>query len=243
MLFRLFTRYIRCIRAWFPKGRLTLGPQDGFSMIETGLVLICIGIFLIPILRNRILLEKADVQTIVTQVRSYKIAVQNFVEHYNALPGNFAQACEYWNGEGICNGSGDGIVKGNPFVADSEAAQFWIHLAQTKLITRPTKRIANNVFCHSTALGGVFTITHALDHHPGLWLVLGSVHNERGDGALLTTAQVRDLVRYFEENGQAETDILVTDGSDVQAGDCMQGGVLNSKSTQKSCVVYFFLSP
>ncbi|MBL0942664.1 MAG: prepilin-type N-terminal cleavage/methylation domain-containing protein, partial [Alphaproteobacteria bacterium] len=110
--------------------------QTGFSLIEMAVVLIVIGLIIGGILKGQELIEAAKLRAVITQLNEYRLAVSTFMERYDGLPGDFNQAKAYIK-DSLIDGNHNGSIEGDGLVADSEAGQFWQHLAAADLIAQP----------------------------------------------------------------------------------------------------------
>lgn len=119
--------------------------DKGFTLIEMSIVLVIIGLIVGAIILGTSLIRQAQLMSISTNVQAYTSAVQTFMQKYNDLPGDMANATSYWGtnpncatqgvgaGTQTCNGNGDGQI-GNPQLNRIEGMYFWQHLGNAGLI-------------------------------------------------------------------------------------------------------------
>lgn len=60
-------------------------PQAGYSLIELSVVLVIIGLIVGGVTKGRTLVENARLKALVTQIQTYRMAHELFVERYGAL--------------------------------------------------------------------------------------------------------------------------------------------------------------
>lgn len=138
---------------------------NGFTVLELSISLVIIGLIIGGILAGRSLLRVAELNSVMTETQKYAMALNNFRMEYNAFPGDFNQATEFW-GEAhstfsvcrdmdksqmkeTCNGNGDGTVDDN-----YEMFLLWHHLSNAGLIEgqyegRSDPDIAVNGWAHT----------------------------------------------------------------------------------------------
>lgn len=106
-------------------------------MVELAIVLVILALIIAGVMAGRSLIDTAKLQAIISEVESYKTAVDNFETQYNALPGDFKKATSFWTtaqngGTAVANGNGDGKIgngddKTEPYYA-------WNHLTLSKYV-------------------------------------------------------------------------------------------------------------
>lgn len=135
--------------------------EKGFTLIELSIVLVIIGLLAAGILVGRDMIRAAELRSVITDVQTFRTAVNTFSVKYNCLPGDCDHATIYWgradggsdtsqncanpdtdtdtaNPIATCNGSGDGVITGPTGEAidwqNTEAYRFWQHLSDAQLI-------------------------------------------------------------------------------------------------------------
>lgn len=194
-----------------------------FSLIEMSIVLVVIGLVAGAVFKGRELLENAKIRSIASDFQQYDMAVNNYQETYQALPGDDPRASAHFSG----TDSGDG----NGQISGKEADLFWQHLHKATLIgsnQAPTSK-----------LGGKFTVVYQPHSDmPGNWLMLAK------DGAtgILTPSQAQRLKKAVEQGDSAtnpaQGQLIVKDGKG-SVGRCISGGMLNMESKTPDCIVYY----
>lgn len=107
--------------------------QYGFTLAETGLILVTVASLLGGVLRGQELINSAHVRTLAVMNSDIQIAYHGFVDRYQRLPGdmlqteaNTAMAKPVYSG-GDGNGRHDGAGTANRW---QEAAALWEHLSK-----------------------------------------------------------------------------------------------------------------
>ena len=127
----------------------TNSSVHGFTLIELSIVIVIIGLLIGGILGGQSLIRSAALQSVISDFNKYKAAATQFKDQYNGLPGDLADATDYWGKDnsncssntgsigspGTCNGNGDSMINwaAGPGVT-GESMQFWKQLALANLI-------------------------------------------------------------------------------------------------------------
>jgi len=104
-----------------------------FTLVELAIVLVIIGLVVGGVLVGKDLIESAEDRSFISQLNEYTTAVNAFKNKYNSIPGDIANATQFFSG--VTNGNGDGkiTINGGP-VHGLEATQFWRHLSLAGMI-------------------------------------------------------------------------------------------------------------
>ncbi len=100
--------------------------RKGFTLVELSIVLVIIGLLTGGILVARSMIHTAAIQSFVSQIQQYDVAVENFHTSYNQIPGD----------SGLFSPTGNNDVKikdaqGGDGNYDGEIAMFWKHLSDS----------------------------------------------------------------------------------------------------------------
>jgi prepilin-type N-terminal cleavage/methylation domain-containing protein len=134
------------------------GPVTaGFTLIELSVVLVIIGLIVGGVLVGQDLIKQAELRKLISDVEHFKTAAYTFRAKYDCLPGDCANATQFFGvsskgcsfgtgnsgyvtapgGTGTCNGDGDGMVTYRNSGSNTSAFEkvlFWQHLALEGLI-------------------------------------------------------------------------------------------------------------
>jgi len=110
-----------------------LSSSSAFTLIEISMVLIVVGLLISGIVIAKDIIKHAESRTAIHQVNKYLVAINSFQMRYDALPGDFREAEQYWPGE-TYNGNGNNKVHINSTNGKNEPILFWKHLNLAGLI-------------------------------------------------------------------------------------------------------------
>lgn len=103
--------------------------NKGFTLIELAIVVLIVGLLIGGIVGAQSLIESAKIRSVITDLNSFHTAIKAFKLEYDALPGDFAEAYDYWGAdcavdEDSCNGDGDKAIE----YRNKEDYYVWRHL-------------------------------------------------------------------------------------------------------------------
>lgn len=82
--------------------------QAGFTLVELSIVLVIVALIVGGVLYGRDLIRTAEMQSIISEMQSFKTAINNFENQYLGLPGDIYNATDFWST--TANGNADGII-------------------------------------------------------------------------------------------------------------------------------------
>lgn len=120
--------------------------RSGFTLIELSIVLLIIGLLAGGILLGRDLIRAAELRSVITDIEHFKTAVHTFRTKYNCLPGDCANATDFWGVASwcpggvatameTCDGNGDGYIEGDWSDVSNENFRAWQQMANAGLIS------------------------------------------------------------------------------------------------------------
>jgi prepilin-type N-terminal cleavage/methylation domain-containing protein len=112
---------------------MELRDDNGFTLIELAIVLVIIGLIIGGIVVGRDMIHQAELRKVITQTDQIITAIDTFQGKYNCLPGDCANASDFF--PSAVNGNGDEIINyGYPPGTELEGLTMWNHLSQAGLI-------------------------------------------------------------------------------------------------------------
>ncbi|MES2984699.1 MAG: prepilin-type N-terminal cleavage/methylation domain-containing protein [Pseudomonadota bacterium] len=128
-----------------------------FSLVELSIVLVILGLLVGGVLSGKSLIRASEIRSISTDANRYLTAMYTFRDKYFAVPGDMANAGQFWGmintggaggqcaapltdtgtGTQTCNGDGDGKVVGG------EWFRAWQHLTSAGLVEGTYSGIAD----------------------------------------------------------------------------------------------------
>lgn len=193
----------------------------GFSLIELSFVMIIIGIIMAAVFKGQDLLETARLQSCVSDLNRYRLAIMNYYNQFNQLPGNDINAKNHF-GNTATNGDGKGLIQ------TAEQEHVWKHLHMASLADSdqpPAARIG----------GTISVISNPKSDLQGNYLILSKTPGKLT--ALLTPQQAMVLKSKAGEIKVNEGNIRVIEGEGVTAGSCIKDGEFNLGVKTPTCVV------
>lgn len=128
--------------------------KSAFSLIELSIVLIIIGLLIAGVTGGASLIKSSELRSVITESRSWSVAVNSFYNQFDDLPGDYASTIGSQAG-----GDADGTIEYDSGdasdVTDHETRNAWRHLAAT------------NILDTSVIYSGISTATLASAADPG----------------------------------------------------------------------------
>jgi type II secretory pathway pseudopilin PulG len=204
--------------------------RGAISLIEILIILIIMGLISGSALKGYELITKARLQKTATQINTYIVAFQSFVNNDGRLPGDIDSTVQDY----------DGLKE------ESKSLKFWSELQENGFIDslKMDKLKGPGIFgCNvpASSIGGGFTVVISPYDWGGVWLVLGSKNDSRGDGALLTTAQAKMLNIMLDGTGKASGGSIRSVNIDGKTPCIKNGDEYDTSVKTVSCAIYVLL--
>jgi len=235
--------------------------RQAFSLLELSLVVIIISLLIAGASSGLKIVRKAQIQSTIKEILDYKYAFHEFVILYQAFPGDFDQAYEYFAGDDDticgqktdCNGDGDGKIELSQ-KANSEEFRAWQHLYLTGLVDTAFAGEWNetNSVAEAKLNNANISFKNDDDINDNI-LKLGSFISTDGkysDGGILTTKEAKNIDKKFDDGnsnsgkiiGYNDGNIDDTDDTDDTVTDlCIDDDYRVFSNTENLCSIGFKL--
>lgn len=202
--------------------------SHGFSLVEVAIAVVVIGLVTSFALKGREMIHTSKLRAVVEQVNAFKIATQAFVDKYGYLPGCLPNATDVL---GVENGDGSGKIE-----SLDDSKRFWKQLSVADVINIDIST-GNPV----SKLGGYFTVSSAIDSHPGVWIILSAGTTDNKNFLGIVSPEDAYLIDKQGDTGNpngGDVQVLKASGA---SGECIVDGKYNFKNKSKDCAVIFKL--
>jgi prepilin-type N-terminal cleavage/methylation domain-containing protein len=115
----------------------TKHKHNGFTMVEVALVVIIMSLIIATFSYGNGLIEQSRLRSLINNMSNYSIAIKNFQQSYQALPGDYSAATANLGCGGLCNGNGNGLIEWQNSTDTIESLRAWQHLYLARMITIP----------------------------------------------------------------------------------------------------------
>jgi prepilin-type N-terminal cleavage/methylation domain-containing protein len=238
--------YLRYLR-WKQAGELLANikaQNQGFTLVELSIVLVIIGLIVGGVVGGQSLMESARISNVVKEFGANKAMLNAFELQYDALPGDFAEATDYWPDEGTLSGDGDGSITGYPEIPTQWEHLFFAGISPYALNESgcgPSPNIGCNTLEASIKGAGYLLVDGPDD---GLVWRLGAdkiadgTERTRLRGGALTAVQAKAIDKKIDDgkpnNGDLEARTPIDFDTEVE-GLCYSSGGYVLGGVQKRC--------
>ncbi|MBL0319148.1 MAG: type II secretion system protein [Alphaproteobacteria bacterium] len=114
--------------------------EKGFTLIELSMVLVIIALLAGGVTVGASLIKNAEIRAVVREVEQFRSAFNTFDLQYNGVPGDFAEAYDFFSTKPNCisavncNGDGDGKIEASAVNDTDESLKVWIHLVAADIV-------------------------------------------------------------------------------------------------------------
>ncbi len=120
----------------------------GFTLVELSIVLVLIGLITGAVVGGQALVRSATIVSVGSELKSFTAAFNTFELQYDAIPGDFDQASDYWS---TTSGDGNRLI-----VWNSESNFVWEHLRLSEILPRKIKDGGGERYRDSPHMEGAF---------------------------------------------------------------------------------------
>lgn len=201
--------------------------MKGFTLIELSIVLLVAGLLAVSVILGQSLVRQSQIQSVITDINSFRSAIRNFEDQYKDLPGDMSDATAYW--AATANGDGDGQIEA------AEDLRAWQQLNLANLIQGgytgtdagvPDMQVGINIPKSKVTKGGYLPVYGVIGNHTGNFIAFGSENANSVLGSIVTVEEARNIDAKIDDGLAAFGEVMTVDGSDVVAGTCVAGAPL-----------------
>jgi type II secretory pathway pseudopilin PulG len=231
---------------------------SAFTLVELSIVLLIIGLIIGGISAGSSLIQQAKLRKVISEENNLRTAINNFKVQFNALPGDFSSASNFWPSATCpsgtvpsgCNGNADGIIEfGGITDPGEEMYRAPQHLSLAGMLAGTYDGTILSI--PSAYTPGLFTIRTGTDFNvTGNKIEFGSPSPGQGwnCGAILTSMQAYNIDQKIDDGVANTGKILSIDGCLSAAYSCsapysVAGGAnyTNLNSNAVSCRMFNYL--
>jgi prepilin-type N-terminal cleavage/methylation domain-containing protein len=106
--------------------------SGGFTLVETAIVLVIIGLLLAAVLQGQELIRGTRIRSLIAEQEAVSAAILGFQDRFRALPGDYRDATTNIRNAGA-NGNGNGVIEDTGVVP--EYILVWTHLAASGFLS------------------------------------------------------------------------------------------------------------
>lgn len=127
----------------------TSAKKSAFSLIELSIVLIIIGLLIAGVTGGASLIKSSELRSVVTEARSWAVAVNGFYNQFDALPGDYSTVLG-----GSNTGDSDGTIEyvGGSGGTAFESRNAWVQLKAAAVLDSTVLSTATSVVSPSNAV-------------------------------------------------------------------------------------------
>lgn len=242
--------------------------RSGFSLVELSIVLVILGLLTGGILGGQSLIKAAELRSVGKEYEQWQTAVNTFREKYRTLPGDMANATDFWDTD-TWDGNGDGIIDYGAAVSqEGEVFMFWQHLALAGLINGqfsgeagagsvedsyvnvnvPSSKYSSGGWSVAYADEGETNPSDCFDLDYGNYYHFGSkIDDWEMGGELLTPEQAWNIDTKFDDGKPGKGNVIarywdeacsIADTAGTEANDNFEASY-NLSETSEQCALFF----
>lgn len=228
--------------------------NKGFTLVEISIVVVIIALIVSGFLIGKSLVRQAELRSVLIQSSELRTAINTFLLTYNALPGDFAEAYDYWgsdcatgaSAEDYCNGNGDKKVSLSGVADDNEVFRAWQHMGLAGLVEGffngkgfgfgNTAISGVNIPATKVSYGGYCYMYGQLGSEPERNMLLVGLQRSTGpnNGAIFKPEEAFAVDDKIDD-GLPESGAIVSIKGDNVADECVVGGVYAVDNNKVLC--------
>ncbi len=200
--------------------------QKGFTLIEMAVILVILGIVAGGIIAGRSIVKASELKSVISNINDIKTSIKSFRLKYNALPGDFRNAKDYWpdpkcvaDAFSPCNGNGNGKI--NEGASTAENFRAWNHLSlggfMRELYTGTRDSLKATLTVNmppSGVMGGGFQLRGVTIYgrSQGNSIQFSSEENNDMDGGILAAGQAFSIDEKIDDGLADSGQVFTTKG-------------------------------
>ena len=238
----------------------------GFTITELAIVLVIMGLLVAGTLGGRELLSLGKLKAVISEIETYQIAVNNFEQQYDGLPGDLSRATSFWAAETV-DGNADGHIGTGAVGDDTEVYYAWDQLSLAKIISGSYTGIGTaaitgtNVPSSSHIDGAGYSLSYFASPFstlttttvtykdslgrifPKNYIILGK--NHANDNFLSTAIITTDNAHYIDskiDDGTPDFGSVLSANGEGGGAECTSGSyIYNLTTSPADCIMAFSL--
>lgn len=237
--------------------------KHGFTLSEIAVVLVVVVLIASGVVVGRSMIDNAEARTLTTEITLYSGAFKEFVDKYQALPGDMPNATTVWgtdtSGSGCtvngtnsipkvatCNGNGDGSIgdwrNGAVVTANSEYEWWraWQQLANAGFIEGKYTGVPASATAANSSIG--VNVPRSKVGRGGWTLLYMAVTNGSSEANFFSSAVASHMLVYGAQTTSSFTDTAILTPLQMQSidekmddGKPLLGNVRAKKGAWGSC--------
>ncbi len=227
--------------------------NSGFTLIELVIVLVVISLIIAGIVSSRSLIYTSKLNSIISDVNSYKSAIRTFKLKYKYLPGDLNNATSYWTGSVTVNGNGNREIEYLD-AGENEALRAWQHLSLASMISGGYTGVYNST---ETDIGGNVPVSKIANsgyqfYTYGLTIYGKTLNNIiqfgslgtsdiRLDAGAIHTADAAFIDEKMDDGLPDNGEVLILNATGTTSCLATSPVAYIGTNTEKSCIIYFII--
>ncbi len=224
--------------------------NGGFTFVELVIVTVMVSLIVAAIMASGNMIRNAQLQSVVTDINEFTLAMRNFENRYGFMPGDLPDAEDYWGAVTTDNGDGDGILD------DVEILQFWQQLSLAGFLEgnylnvyggAGTDYVVGENCPESGIESAGFQPRYFLDLHDDAThaFLFGGTAVSILNAPVLTPTEAHGLDQKYDDGFASQGDIRAGTGTGFVVGDCTDelatdpAAAYDLTQTDNACLLYF----